>query len=80
MVFKFSKCLQKLSIKTNLFLPVKVNYSKLAYNVSALILSVPSNQKEWILTTINEELIAASALLVQSGALLVMVSVNIKLA
>ncbi len=46
---------------------------KLAYNVSGLILPVPT-----ILKTMNEELLAASALLVQSGGL--MVIYNIKLA
>jgi hypothetical protein len=49
----------------------------LAYNVSGLILDSPS-KAEYILSTMNEELLAASVLLVQSGALLV--SVNIKLA
>ncbi len=42
---------------------------RLAYNVIVLILSVTTNQRvESILTTMNEELLAASALLVQSGA------------
>ncbi len=52
---------------------------RLAYNVIGLISSVPTDQKaEYILTTMNVKLLAASVLLVQSGAFLD--SVNIKLA
>ncbi len=52
---------------------------RLAYNVIGLISSVPTNQKpEYILTTMNVKLLAASVLLVQSVALLD--SFNIKLA
>jgi hypothetical protein len=41
-------------------------------NVSGLILSVPTNQRpEYILTTMNEELLTASILFVKKGALLV---------
>jgi hypothetical protein len=40
-------------------------------NVRGLILSVPST---YIITTMNEELLAASALSVQSGALLVSIN------
>ncbi len=42
---------------------------RLAYNVTGLISSVPTNQKaKYILTTMNVKLLAASVLLVQSGA------------
>jgi hypothetical protein len=40
----------------------------------------PPSRAEYILTTMNVKLLAASVLLAQSGALLVTVSVNIKLA
>ncbi len=54
---------------------------KLAYNVIGLVLNFVSSHKskaEYILTTMNKELLAARPLIIQSGALLV--SVNIKLA
>ncbi len=55
--------------------------NKLAYNVSGLFFSVPTNQGPIIFEQrLNVKLLAASALLAQSGALLVTVSVNIKLA
>jgi hypothetical protein len=59
-VFEFFKCLQRLSIEINLFLPVNTNTGGVYFK------------------TMNEELLAAGALLVQSGASLV--NVKIKLA
>jgi hypothetical protein len=54
MDFEFLKCFQAFSIEINLFLPVNAAYI-------GLILSVPTNQRpSTCLTTMNEELLAAS--------------------
>jgi hypothetical protein len=78
-VFEFFGGSSDLSLKKNIFLTVNANTSSLN-NVSGLIIGPFKSKAEYILTTMTVRLLAASALLVQSGTDTLLVSDNFKLA